>query len=182
MTENDTQRAGLTEGQLNVLETFHRRCLRFLLYQLNDEFRIEPHPQANTASLGLGLIRLLKSSDARVFNMICQGVLHALIKAETHTNPFVAMAMAEMGMTKNKLFEEVLRQMRDESEKEGLLPSGAKIVGEEGPCTTLWNLALLERAERLSDHTSLAEPGLTYLKEHQQEILEDSPEMAARLL
>ncbi|MHC4944026.1 MAG: hypothetical protein ACYTG7_13505 [Planctomycetota bacterium] len=171
--------AGLTEGQLNVLETYHRRNLRFLLYQLDDEFRLKPHADANVASLGFLLIELLRASERKPFEMICQGILHAMLREDLHLNPFVAAAMAEMGMTRNKLFEEVLRSMRDDAEKGGRIPFGAQFLGEEGSYTTLWSLRILEVSGREGDHSSIIEPAMKYLTEAADKILEDSPAVVA---
>jgi hypothetical protein len=177
--DHESAPSGLTEGQLNVLETFHRRSLRFLLYQLTDEFRLKPHDEANAAALGLYLIQLLRASDRKPFEMICQGILHALVSEDLHLNPFVAAAMAEMGMTKNKLFEEVLRSMRDDAEREGRIPFGEKLLGEEGPYTTLWSLQILDASGRDKDHFSLVEPAMKFLEVQADKILEDSPAVLA---
>jgi len=171
----------LSENRLNVLETYHRRCLRFLLYQLDDAFTLKPHPEADSSALGFRLIALLRASDAKPFEMICQGVLHSMLRTDMHLNPYVAAAMALMGMTRNKLFEEVLRAVRDESEPEGPVLFGAKELGGEGPGTTLWNLELLRTAGRESDHTSVIEPALRHLAAKASQVMEESPALSARL-
>ena len=172
-----------TENQLNVLETFHRRILKFLLYQLDDEFRIEPHPEANWTGLGHSMIRLLKQCDERPFEMIIQGVLHAILKAEPpQTNPYSAAAMADAGVTHNKIFEEVLETMRTHNGENGELPMGAKVLGRDDLFATLWNLRILHVSDRAKDHTSITEPAFTYLENEMEAILEDTPDMVARLM
>jgi hypothetical protein len=172
-----------TENQLNVLETFHRRILKFLLYQLNDEFRIEPHPEVNWTGLGHSLIRVLKQCDERAFEMIIQGVLHAILKAEPpQTNPYSAAAMADAGVTHNKIFEEVLETMRTHNGENGELPMGAKVLGRDDLFATLWNLRILHASDRAKDHTSIIEPAFSYLENEMEAILEDTPDMVARLM
>ncbi|MFH1998395.1 MAG: hypothetical protein ABIK28_01890, partial [Planctomycetota bacterium] len=166
----------------NVLETYHRRHLRFLMYQLNDDFQLRPLPESNCAALGSSLIELLKVSDRRPFTMVIQGVLHAILKEYTHINPFVAAALADAGMSNNKLFEEVLTYIRDHSEPEGRIPFGSELLGEEGPYTTLFSLNLLKKAKRESDHSSVIEPALEYLQETSEDLLEESPVVAARIM
>lgn len=172
----------LTEGQLNILETYHRRLLRFLMYQLDDEFRLKPHEQANSAALGCSLIELLKVSDARPFEMITQGVLHSLLRNETHVNPYSARSMAMAGMTRNKLFEEVLNLMRSDTESDGRISFGKEVLGEEGPDATGLALDILKRSGRDKDHSSLTEPALDYLSKNVDSLLQESPDTVANLV
>jgi hypothetical protein len=172
----------LAEGQLNILETYHRRLIRFLMYQLDDEFRLKPHEQADSAALGCALIELLKVSDARSFEMINQGILHSLLRNETHVNPYSARAMALAGMTSNKLFEEVLNLMRSDMENDGRISFGTEVLGEEGPLATCLSLDTLKRSGRDRDHTSLTEPALDYLAENVEALLQESPDTVARIV
>ncbi len=169
----------LSEGQLNPLEACFRRILRFLLYQLDDEFRLMPYPESNWPALNCSLISLLKASDDRAFEMINQGMLHSVIKSEAHLNPYTAAAMTTVGMTKNKLFEEVLEAMRDEADGSGPVTFGSKILGMGPLHATLWNLKLLIDSDRVNDHASLVEPGLEHLEKSTEEIFDATPDIAA---
>lgn len=180
--EKKRMQAGLTEGQLNILETFHRRHLRFLMYQLNDDFQLKPIPESNSAALGSSFIELLKVSDHRPFVMVIQGVLHAMLKDYTHQNPFVAAALADAGMSKNKIFEEILQYLRSNAEREGRITFGSEVLGEEGPYTTLFGLNLLKKANRESDHHSIIEPALNYLDDMSEDLLDESPVVVSRIM
>lgn len=172
----------LSEAQISILESYHRRLLRFLLYQLDDEFQFKPVPEANWTGLGCFMIDFLMRSDSRAFAMIAQAMLHAMLRGDSNMNPFVASAMARSGISKGRIFEEVLDAMRGKEKLEGPIRFGSKILGKGEALATLWNLEILRISGRISDHSSLVEPALAYLIEKVEDVVLESPVSAARLM
>lgn len=183
MIEKDAPKHdGLDEVKLRRLETYHKRTLRFLLYQLDDEFRLRPFPDSDWLLLGCSLIELLRISDARSFEMIIQGMTHGMVKSEPPTNPQVAAAMARAGMTDNKLFKESLSAITEASQVDGALSFGSKILDKGIPFCTLWSLRILWVSGKASEHPELIDPALEYLEQKLNDLFEDSPELTALLM
>jgi len=181
-TKKDRRNLGLTEGQLNILETFHRRNLRFLLYQLDDSFCIQPIQEGPWHNLGYYLIEVLKASDKKAFEMICQGILHSMLKGEELADPYSAAAIATTHFTDNKLFRQILEMLRSKIDKDGVVSFGSEILGKGDNYSTLFVLNILHIADRAKDHMSIVEPALNYLEKNADEIINESPVFAARFM
>jgi hypothetical protein len=183
MNEKDAPKHdGLDEIKLRRLETYHKRTLRFLLYQLDDAFRLRPYPECDWLLLGCSLIELLRISDARSFEMIIQGITHGMVKSEPPTNPQVAAAMARSGMTDNKLFKESLSAITEASQVDGALSFGSKILDKGIPFCTLWSLKILWVSGKAAEHPELIDPALDYLEQKLDDLFQDSPELTAHLM
>ena len=175
-------RGGLDERGITRLETFLKRLLRFFLYQLDEGFRLKPRAESNWPALGQTLIFLLREADARAFETVTQGMVHAMLEAEPPDNPYVAAAMAHTGTVNNPLFEEVVAKILGDSQADGSLPFGSKKLGGGLANATLWNVRLLQVSGKDADNRAVVESALNFLESGLDELLKGASTLLAGFL